>query len=493
MKKTTIAILCVLGFAACKQGPDYKRPELPIPPGFRGDEGAESREAQPSFGDKKWFEVIRDEVLQGLIREALQANYDVRLAAERVLEARAFVTVTRANQFPFVSGNAAYSARRLSENGPIAVPPGTSREVAATEVTADLYWELDFWGKFARATEAARADLLATEENRLLVIQSLVTQVAIAHLELEELDLELEISQRTLALRKESLRLVSSRQGGGVDSLMAVRQAESLVFSAAQLIPQLQGSIEQQENLICFLLGRNPGPVARGKPLLEQDLVADLPAGLPSQLIERRPDIALAEQQLVAANARIGVAKAALFPTISLTAGAGVQSGQLSQLFDSSSTIWNITPAISLPIFNSGQLNAKVEASEAQQRAALIQYVQTVQFAFKDVSDALVGYRSTRAVRVEKDSLTKAWADAKRLSQIRYKGGVTSYLEVIDTERQYFEAELSLAQTERDVLVSVIRLYKSLGGGWQGAEPAGAEPAGSEPTDMAASAEAPPL
>jgi multidrug efflux system outer membrane protein len=456
-------------------GPDYERPQLPVPGAFRGAESrpasAESAPAsRPSFADLPWFEVFDDPLLQQLVREAIDANYDLQIAAERVMQARAFVTQTRANQFPTVEANADYTARRLSENGFIPIPPTQNRNVAATTITADVFWELDFWGKFARATEAARAELLATEANRRAVLQSVVINVTGAYFSLRELDLELAISRQTLTSREESLRLVRAREFRGVASMVDVRQAESLVYAARETIVQALQLIERQENLISFLLGRNPGPVARTATAFDPRTNYEIPAGIPSELLERRPDLVFAEQRLVAANARIGVAKAALYPSISLSAGAGFQSGQLSQLFNSSSSIWSVVPAVNLPIFNSGALQAGVEAAESTQREALILYIQTVQQAFREVADTLNDFRQLREFRELQVALTDVLRDQKRLSTRRYEGGVTSYLEVLDTERQLFDAELNLARAKLGEALSIVALYRALGGGWQ--EPA---------------------
>ena len=326
---------------------------------------------------------------------------------------------------------------------------------------------MDFWGRIRRCNEAARAEILASEESRHAVYQGLITDLASGYFQLRELDLELEISRRTLQSRQESLRLVSLREQRGVASLMDVRQSETLVTTAAATIPVVEQQIEQTENFINYLLAQNPGPVPRGKTLVEQVLAPAVPAGLPSTLLDRRPDVRQAEQVLVAENARIGVAKAALFPQISLTGSVGTQSNALSNLFTDPSGFWSVGATLTQPLFNAGRLRANVRAQEARQRQALLGYRDTIQRAFREVADTLIGYQKTREFRQQQEILTKVLTDAARLSRLRYDGGVTSYLEVLDSERQLFDAELDLAQAQRDELISVVQLYRALGGGWQ--------------------------
>jgi multidrug efflux system outer membrane protein len=340
-------------------------------------------------------------------------------------------------------------------------------ETSANQVDLSLAWELDFWGKYRRATESARANLLATEWARKEVINTLVSDVAAAYFQLRELDLELEISRRTLASRKNSLQLTQTLANGGATSMLDVRQAEQLVFTAAETIPDLERQIEQQENFISTLLGNNPGPIARGMKLTEQPHAPDVPAGLPSSLLERRPDIREAEAQLIAANAQIGVAKADYFPQISLTATGGYQSSALTSLFTGPAGLWSFGGSLAQPIFEGGRIRSNVRFTEARQQEAALVYQQTIQQAFRGVSDALVGYSKDREFREQQEQLTFSAQDAARLSETRYRGGATSYLEVLTNETNYFDAELGLAQAQLNELVALVRIYRNLGGGWQ--------------------------
>jgi multidrug efflux system outer membrane protein len=406
--------------------------------------------------------VFQDKQLQDLIHTALQQNYDVRIAATRILEARAQLGIVRADQLPTISAG----AQAVNERYP-RVKLYPQYETSANQVDLSLAWELDFWGKYRRATESARANLLATEWARKEVIDTLVSDVAAAYFQLRELDLELEISRRTLASRKNSLQLTQTLANGGATSMLDVRQAEQLVFTAAETIPDLERQIEQQENFISTLLGNNPGPIARGMKLTEQPHAPDVPAGLPSSLLERRPDIREAEAQLIAANAQIGVAKADYFPQISLTATGGYQSSALTSLFTGPAGLWNFGASLAQPIFAGGRIRSNVRFTEARQQEAALVYQQTIQQAFRGVSDALVGYSKDREFRERQEQLTFSAQDAARLSETRYRGGATSYLEVLTNETNYFDAELGLAQAQLNELVALVRIYRNLGGGWQ--------------------------
>jgi multidrug efflux system outer membrane protein len=328
-------------------------------------------------------------------------------------------------------------------------------------------WELDFWGKYRKATEAARADLAASEWGRKAVLSSLVSNVASAYFQLRTLDLQLTITRDALKSRQESLRLTRVLADGGSVPLMDVRQAEQLVYAASTQIPQLEKEIEQQENAISILVGQNPGDIVRGRKLTDQPLLPTVPAGLPSQLIERRPDIRQAEEQLIAANARIGVAKAAYFPTIALTGAGGFQSTALASLFTGPAGLWNIGPSVSVPIFEGGRIRNSVLVTESQQRQALLTYQQTTQGAFRDVSDALVAYRKAREMCEQQQLLTAAAEDAARLSHVRYEAGATSYLEVLTNETNAYNAELNLSQTRFGEVLALVQIYSALGGGWQ--------------------------
>ena len=463
VSRLLLLALLALG-SGCTVGPSYKRPAVDVPVGYRGEATATAGAA--SLGEAQWWEVFRDEELQGLIRRALQANYDVRIAAARILQSRAQLTITRAAQFPTVSAGATAGRQRqpAQDFGGMTIPPF---EFNTFQLDAMLSWELDFWGKFRRGTEAARANLLGTEWAQRAVLISVISTVANAYFQLRELDLELEIARRTLASREESLKLIQIQEAGGVVSLLDVRQAEQLVFTAAETITDAERRMEQQENALSTLLGRNPGPIPRGLALADQPQPPEVPAGLPSSLLERRPDIRQLEQSLIAANAQIGVAKAAYFPTISLTGSGGVQSFALASLFTGPAGFWSVAGSLVQPIFTAGRLKAGVRLTEAQAEELVHSYRQTVQQAFRDVSNALVGYRKAREFRERQALLAASTQDAARLSDIRYRGGATSYLEVLTSQTNNFSAELGLAQARLNELLAMVQLYSALGGGWQ--------------------------
>jgi outer membrane protein, multidrug efflux system len=454
----------MLLLAGCAVGPDYRRPELSLPSEFRG-QSPDVPPGEKSIGDLAWWEVFRDEALQELLRTALAQNYDLRVAASRVLDARAQVTVTRSFQFPDVSGNASAAYLRIF-GGDRA--PTQQKETFSPVGTLDLAWELDLWGRLRRATEAAWAELLASEDVQRFVMATLISDVATAYFQLRELDLELEISRRTLTSRQGSLRLVQLRHEGGVAALIDVRQAEVLLYTAAGTIPDVERRIEQTENLISVLLGMSPRAVTRGRSTSEQLALAPptVPAGLPSSLLERRPEIRQAEDQLAAATARIGVAKADYFPRVFLTGAAGAGGVMIDGRWFGPTGLLALAPQLTLPIFNMGRIGAGVDSAEARAQEALIRYEQTIQQAFREVADALVDHVKRREFRIQQGLLVDSLRDAARLADIRYRGGVTSYLEVLDTERQLFDAELLLAQAQRDELLAIVRLYRALGGGW---------------------------
>ncbi len=454
--------------AGCVAGPNYRRPAIDSPAAFRAAPPVPSATAT-SLADLKWFDVFKDERLQELERVALQQNYDLRDAAARVEAARASLGITRSDQFPNAGAAADISTIRVSRNGqtplPAAFVPEQNRTFGGATLNL-LSFEVDFWGRLRRATEAARANLLGAEENRKAVMTTLVSEVAAAYFNLRELDNELEISRRTLDTRQESLDLIKNRQSGGVATLLELRQGEQLVYTATETIPTLQQQIEQTENQISLLLGRNPGEVLRGRTLTEQEL-PDVPPGLPSALLERRPDIRAAEQALIAANAEIGVAKASYFPQISLTGFLGGQGTQLSSLFSGPSAVWSFTPQVTQPIFTAGRLKSNVRLTEALRDSALIQYEKTIQTAFTEVSNALIAHQRVRESRVQQELLVAALQDRTRLAYVRYRGGVDTLLNALDSDRDLFQAELALSQIRLSELDSVVQLYKALGGGWQ--------------------------
>jgi len=455
--------------AGCAVGPNYRRPPVAVPAAFRAPTPLPEPQAA-SLADLKWFQVFQDEQLQTLIRSALAHNYDLLDAAARVEAARANLGITRSNQLPQVSASGALEITRLSRDGSFPLPASfvANQNRNWGQVTLGLLsYEVDIWGRLRRETEAARANLLNAEENRKAVVSSLVSEVAADYFQLRELDYELEISQRTLQNRRESLQLVRDRQGGGVATLLDLRQAEQLVSSAAATIPSLEQQIEQTENRIALLLGENPQTIGRGRSLTEQDVPPEVPAGLPSALLDRRPDIRAAEQGLIAANANIGVAKAAYFPQISLTGLIGGQSSRLANLFSGPNGAWTFIPQITQPIFAGGRIKSGVRLSEAERERAEIAYRKSIQTAFAEVSDALIAHQRTRESRVEQEKLVSALQDRKRLAYVRYRGGVDTQLNALDADRDLFEAELTLAQVRYAELVSMVQLYKALGGGWE--------------------------
>lgn len=462
-KGTAVSVLATLLISGCAVGPNYKKPAATTPTVYRGLTPEQAANTDPkSLADDKWWEVFQDDQLKELIKTALQQNYDVRRAASRVLQAQAFLGITRSNQFPTISGEAAALNLRNSRQG--LVPAFDTNQ---NRLGLAFDWELDFWGKFRRATEAARANLVASQWAQQEVITQLIANLAAAYFQLRALDLQLDISRRTLASRQDSLRLTNLLAQGGSTSMLDVRQAEQLVFTAASEIPALEQQIEQEENFISILLGNNPGSVPRGKQLTEQYHPPEVPAGLPSSLLERRPDIRQAEQQLIAANAQIGVAKAAYFPQISLTASSGFQSSALSSLFTGPAGFWAFGSTLAQPIFTGGRLRSNVRLAEAQQQESLLFYQQTIQGAFRDVSDSLIAYRKTQEFRQQQKLLVDSAQDATRLSHLRYTGGATSYLEVLTNDTNYFTAELGLVQAQLNELLSLVQLYRGLGGGWQ--------------------------
>jgi outer membrane protein, multidrug efflux system len=461
----TTALLAASLLTGCTVGPAYRRPAVTAPAAFRGATVA----ADPaSLADLKWFEVFKDERLQEMVRTALVHNYDLRDAVVRVEAARASLGITRADQFPTIDASGAVATSRTSATGSFPLPQGVDQTRTFGTVALNLLsFEVDVWGRLRRATDAARADLLATEHAQKAVMTTLVSDVASAYFNLLSLDMELAIAKRTLAVREDSLGLIRSRERGGLGTLLEVRQGEQLVQGAQQVIPAVEQLIEQTENQISLLLGGNPGAIQRGRPLGEQEQPPAVPPGLPSSLLARRPDIQAAEQDLVAANAIIGVAKAAYFPRISLTGFLGFQSDQLSNLFTGPTRVWQFVPQVTQPIFTGGRLKSNVRLAEAQEQLAVIQYERVIRTAFREVSDSLVQYQKVREIRVTQEQLVATLQDRSRLSYVRYEGGIDTLLSALDADRDLFEAELRLAQTRRDELLALVQLYRALGGGWQ--------------------------
>jgi multidrug efflux system outer membrane protein len=448
-----LLVVCIAALTGCAVGPNYKRPDIPAPTQFRS---GEPQPGSASLGDVKWFDLFEDDTLRGLITASLQANYDIRIAAQRVLQAEGQLTATRSGLFPQLDAQG--GASRTGVNSPLDSTVG---------IFGIASWEIDLFGKLRRATEASRAELLAVQENQKAVMQILVAQVASAYFDLREYDAELELVRESIKTRQESLMLVTAREEGGVSNLLEVDQAKTLVQSAQANESLLESSQEQTENLIAFLLGRPPGPVARGRSLVDQRQPPQVPAGLPSALLERRPDLRAAEQQLIAANARVGVAKAAFYPSINLTASGGVQTTDLLGVISRSGGAYGMSGVVDLPIFDAGRRRGNYKIAKAQDEELLISYQKAINGAFRDVSDALVGYQKNKEHTSSVNLLAETLRDQTMLANARYAGGVSSYLEVLDTERQRLSAEQQLTQAQRDVLTSLVQLYKALGGGWQ--------------------------
>ena len=453
MQRTFLIVGLTAALSGCMVGPNYKRPVIASPAQFRA---SDPQAAQASLGEVKWFDLFQDDILRGLIQEGLKANYDIRIGAQRVLAAEGQLAATRSAIFPQLNGQA--NAGRNGTKAPV-------QSWASGFGVAS--WEIDLFGKLRRATEASRAELLSIEENQKAVMQTLVADIAASYFDLREYDAELVFVRESIKTRQESLNLVIAREQGGVGSMLDVDQATTLVHSAQADQALLERGQEQTENLINFLIGRQPAPIARGLSLVEQPQPPQVPAGLPSSLLDRRPDLRAAEQQLVAANARVGVAKAAFFPSINITAAGGFQSVDLLGVVNKNGFSYTMGGVVDLPIFDAGRRAGNYKTAKAQHEELLINYQKAIDGAFRDVSDALVGYRKTKEYRGSQALLAATLRDQSRLANQRYIGGVSSYLEVLDTERQRLTAEQLLAQAQRDELTVLVHRYKALGGGWQ--------------------------
>jgi len=449
-------------FWGCAVGPNYHRPAVQTPSAFRDLANNSALQAQiASYADLPWWQVFQDPKLQELIRTALKQNYDLQLATERINAARAQVAVTRSSLFPQVSGNGNFSGGKENQE--------QSRYNFLT-LNADAAFQLDFFGKLRRATEAARAELLATQDARQVVVLTLVSDVASDYFTLLQLDLQLKITRETVATQTDSVKLTRLRLEHGVATKLDVLQAQQVLDTANAQIPDLEREIGQEEDAISILLGDYPQDIARGIPLVEQTLPPEFPRGVPSSIIERRPDIREAEQILIAANADIGVAKAQFFPQISLTGGGGGSLGRDSVFpsgFPTQLGIWSYGAQVSQPIFTGGALKGNLHIAESQQRQALLTYRQKIQQAFGEVSDALIGYEKFHQVRTRQQDTVADLEETVRISTLRYKGGTTTYLEVLDGQRSLYGAELTLAAARGDEYRSLVELYKALGGGWQ--------------------------
>lgn len=468
MRNQLIAVTLMVALVAAGAVGQSKNqtPAVQTPSTFRGADP--SVLDQKSIGDLKWFEVFKDPALQDLVRTAMVRNYDLRAAVARIDAARANLGLARSEQFPQFELGSDVTSSRASRNGQLGFPGQGGRSRSFGSVLLNLLsFELDVWGRVRQQTKAARAELRASEEDRKAVMTTVVGDVASGYFILLELDSELELAKRTLATRLDSLRLIKARQQGGVATMSDVRQAEELVYQATQTIPDTERLIEQTENQISLLLGNNPSAIPRGRPLAQQAELPAVPPGLFSSLLERRPDVRAAEENLVVRQALVSAAKKAYFPRISLTGLLGFQSDQLSSLFTGPSRAWTFLPQITQPIFTGGRLKSDVKFATAQQQLAVIQYQQTIQNAFKEVSDALVQYRKFKEIRIQQGLLVETLRDRSRLAYLRYEGGVDTLLNALDADRELFNAELDLTQTKRNELLSLVQLYKALGGGWQ--------------------------
>jgi multidrug efflux system outer membrane protein len=456
-------VMSALALGGCMLGPNYQRPKVEIPTQFRNEQVS----AQ-SLSDVKWFDLFKDEKLTALVKAALADNFDMRIASARVLEERAQLGIVRADALPMLTGSASLTAQRPPSIGAVTfIPKGTDLSSTSVQAGFNLNWEIDLWGRIRRLTEAARAQYLASEEARHGVTTSLIGDVTAGYFNLREDDLELQIANGTKTVAERGLQLTTLRRDRGVATSLDVRQAEQFLYTATAQIALTEKQIQFDENMLSLLIAKNPQAIERGTALNDFPTPPVLPAGLPSALLERRPDIRQAEQMLIAANADIGAAKAQYFPQITLTGLLAGQSRQLVNLFSGPARDWSIMPQAAVPIFNAGKIRNSVRLTEAQQQEALASYEKSIKSAFREVADAIVGYSKTAEQRGQEELLVKALRDTDRLSTVRYQGGLDSYLQVLDAQRNLFQGELDLARLRRNELIAVVALYRALGGGWQ--------------------------
>jgi len=447
---------------------------VPVPEHWREVDQAEA----DTLANTPWWELFQDPVLQELIRIALDENKDLAIAVERIQEARARYGITSADLAPKVDATGSAGELQLSKQGIPGLPPSTDENGDLYSAGGSLFWELDIFGRIARATEADRAIMFATSETRRAVVLALVADVASTYMELRELDRSLEISRSTLESRRAYVELAKDRFEGGLTSELDWRQAQAEYHRIDSFVHDFERLVAQKENQLSVLLGRNPGPIRRGQALGEMPVPAAVPSGLPAALLDRRPDLLAAEQQLASANARIGEAKALLYPSFSITGFYGGQSTDLKDLLDNGARTWSIAGNVLQPIFNSGQNEERVEVAESQQRQALFSYEQSILQAFREVDDTLVGYAKAGERRTAETERVEAENKVLELAELRYRGGVSDYLEVLDAQRSLFDAQLTEAEIIRDQLIALVRVYKALGGGWteSPAPPAAAPP-----------------
>ncbi|HMG85527.1 MAG TPA: efflux transporter outer membrane subunit [Terracidiphilus sp.] len=464
LSKIGLLAAATVFLAACNVGPKYVRPSVTAPPAYRGaDNAAVATDAKESFGDEQWAAVYHEPELQELIRKALANNYDVRIAARRILEQQAQVGITRSQQFPTATvGGTAIGATLPSSLGTQIPSP-----LVNGSINVSAAWTPDFWGLYRRQTEAARAQLLSQVWAQRAVQLTLVQQVATAYLQIRALDAQLEITRETIKVRQDSVALTKTLESGGSVPLSDVRQAEQLLYAATSEVPQLEEQIQQQENAIAFLLGENPGPIAHTDPTALAPPPQDLPTGLPSRLLERRPDIQQAEATLIAANAQIGVARAQFFPNLSISGSGGVGGDSLSSIFDpAGKTIYGIG-TLTQPLFEGGKLRGQLQLSQQTKEEMVLSYQKAISGAFRDVSNALIALNKQRDYREQQEKLVEAAKDATRLARIRYQGGSTGYLEVLTTDSNLYAAQLTLVSAQQGEALALVQLYSALGGGWQ--------------------------
>ena len=459
MRTSALSLVALLALSGCLLGPDYKRPSIDTPPTFRFAESDAK-----DLVNTAWWEQFQDPALNELIATALADNKDVKIAAARVEQFLGQFVTTRSQLFPQV-GAGINAQRERVPLGTTELPPGVGPVLNQYQGTLSASWEIDFFGKLRRQTEAARANLLASEEGRRATILTLVASVASTYVNLLSLDRQLDIAKSTAASRAASVNVFQLRYSGGEVSQMELAQSQSEYEASLAAIPQIELQIAQQEDALSILLGHNPQVIVRDRELDDLALPA-VPAGLPSELLERRPDLRQAEQDLVAANALIGAARALYFPSISLTGLFGTASGQFSSLFTGPARVWSYAGAVTLPIFTAGSIGGQVKQAEAQQQQALFQYQKAIQVAFQEVADALVSLQKTREQLVVQGKQVDALRTYARLARLRFEGGYTSYIEVLDAERSLFNAQLSYAQTQGVVFTSTVSLYQAMGGGW---------------------------
>lgn len=469
-KATSVVNLVCLGslliaMAGCSVGPKYVRPPVTAPAVYRGADGAPvSSSDQESLGDQKWAQVFHERELQDLIQAALENNYDVQIAAQRVLEAQSQLAIIRSQQFPTATVGGTGIGADLGSSVGNGLPSGA---VAAGFFNLSATWTPDFWGLYRRQTEAQRAQLLGQVWAQRAVRITLVQQVATAYFHLRSLDEQLSIAKQTLKTRQDSVDLTRTLESGGSVPLADLRQAEELEYAASVQIPQLEQQVQQEENALRLLLGQSPGPVAHADVNALAPVPQDLPVGLPSRLLERRPDILQAEQQLIEANARIGVARAQFFPQLSITAAAGVGGSDFSTIFDPDSRLIVGIGALTQPIFEGGKLRGQLQVSEETKKEMVLNYQKTIAEALREASDALIAVEKQRAAREQQEKLVAAAQDATRLARMRYQGGATSYLEVLTTDSNFFSAQLNLVSSREGEAQSLVQLYAALGGGWE--------------------------